>query len=49
MNTLYLAGSVPSVLIDLVILILPIPKIWGLHASLSRKFAIILILVLGYR
>ncbi|KAI1152742.1 hypothetical protein F4825DRAFT_461608 [Nemania diffusa] len=48
MNTLYLAGSVPSVLIDLVILILPIPKIWGLHASLSRKFAIILILVLGY-
>ncbi|KAI1751883.1 hypothetical protein F4782DRAFT_503490 [Xylaria castorea] len=48
MNTLYLASAVPSVLIDLVILILPIPKIWRLQASVSRKFAIILIFVLGY-
>lgn len=44
-----LTGSaVPSVVIDLIIVILPLPKLWHLNISKSRKAGLMLVFILGY-
>ncbi|KAJ2997562.1 hypothetical protein NUW58_g616 [Xylaria curta] len=47
-SQLYIGSAVPSVTIDLFILILPVPIIWRLHTSRSRKTGITAVFVLGY-
>ncbi|KAI1383545.1 uncharacterized protein F4822DRAFT_420937 [Hypoxylon trugodes] len=48
-NAVLLTGSaLPSVGIDLFILLLPMPKIWRLQMSLARKAGITLVFILGY-
>ncbi|KAI0398805.1 hypothetical protein F4802DRAFT_592000 [Xylaria palmicola] len=45
---LYLGNSVPSAIIDLAILLLPLPKLWVLQISIRRKLGLAIIFVLGY-
>ncbi|KAI8626980.1 hypothetical protein F5Y19DRAFT_477873 [Xylariaceae sp. FL1651] len=45
--TLCFAAAVPSVLIDFLILLLPLPKIRRLHISFLRKFGLSIVLMLG--
>jgi hypothetical protein len=45
---IYIGSAVPSVIIDLIILILPVPMLLHLQTSKARKAGIILIFVLGY-
>lgn len=47
-NALWLGSAVPSVVIDLVILLLPLPRIWGLQMSRAKKGGITLVFLLGY-
>ncbi|KAI1389500.1 uncharacterized protein F4822DRAFT_427848 [Hypoxylon trugodes] len=47
-NNLYLGSAIPSVSIDFIILILPLPKVWHLHTSPARKWGISLVFALGY-
>ncbi|KAI0022369.1 hypothetical protein F4780DRAFT_733979 [Xylariomycetidae sp. FL0641] len=45
---LFIGSAVPSVAIDLIILILPLPKVWRLQTSTSKRWAITAVFVLGY-
>ncbi|KAI1662206.1 hypothetical protein F4813DRAFT_396903 [Daldinia decipiens] len=47
-GALWIGSAVPSVLIDLFILVLPLPKIWGLQMSLAKRSGITLVFMLGY-
>lgn len=47
-SDLFIGSAVPSVIIDLFILILPLPRLWGLQTGLGRKIGIIAVFVLGY-
>jgi len=47
-TALWYGSAIPSVIIDLIILLLPLPKIWGLQTSRARKGGIIAIFLLGY-
>ncbi|OJJ67582.1 hypothetical protein ASPBRDRAFT_47637 [Aspergillus brasiliensis CBS 101740] len=47
-SALWLGSAIPSVIIDLIILLLPLPKIWTLQMTTSRKIAIIGVFVVGY-
>lgn len=47
-GALWIGSAVPSVLIDLIVLILPLPKIWGLQMSFAKKSGITLVFFLGY-
>ncbi|KAI1121037.1 hypothetical protein F5Y10DRAFT_282805 [Nemania abortiva] len=46
---LWIGSAVPSVAIDLFILFLLVPKIWGLEISFAKKSGITVVFVLGYR
>jgi hypothetical protein len=45
---LWLGSAIPSVVIDLIILLLPLPMIWSLKMSTARKSGITAIFVCGY-
>ncbi|GAP88685.1 putative cfem domain-containing protein [Rosellinia necatrix] len=45
---LWVGSAVPSVVIDLIILLLPMPKVWGLQMSGARKIGITVAFALGY-
>jgi hypothetical protein len=45
---LWLGSAIPSVVIDLIILMLPLPMIWTLKMSIARKSGITAIFVCGY-
>ncbi|KFA45570.1 hypothetical protein S40293_06569 [Stachybotrys chartarum IBT 40293] len=47
-NAVWIANGSTSVFIDLLILLLPLPKIWSLQMSNSRKSALSIIFALGY-
>lgn len=47
-SSLYIGSAVPSVAIDLIVLILPLPKIWSLHMDRSRKVGLIIVFTFGY-
>ncbi|KAI0392950.1 hypothetical protein F5Y17DRAFT_434405 [Xylariaceae sp. FL0594] len=45
---LWIGSAIPSVAIDLIILLLPMPKVWGLQMSGARKIGVTIAFVLGY-
>lgn len=45
---LYLGNAISSAIVDLFILILPMPKIWALQASTKRKLGLGVVLGFGY-
>lgn len=45
---LWIGSAVPSVVIDLIILTLPLPKIWGLQMNKKRKVGLTVVFLLGY-
>ncbi|KAI2890473.1 hypothetical protein CBS76997_6660 [Aspergillus niger] len=47
-SALWLGSAIPSVIIDLIILLLPVPKIWSLQMTTTRKLGIIGVFVIGY-
>lgn len=47
-RALWIGSAIPSVTIDLLILMLPLPKIWGLRTSLARKAGLLIVFILGY-
>ena len=47
-DALYIASAVPSVAIDLYILLLPLPIIWRLSMKLSRKILVAGVFLSGY-
>ncbi|KAI3342579.1 hypothetical protein F4824DRAFT_446776 [Ustulina deusta] len=47
-GALWVGSAIPSVIIDLIILLLPVPKIWGLEISLAKKSGITVVFALGY-
>lgn len=47
-SSIWIASVVPSVVIDLLILILPLPRIWTIKTSHSRKVGLTVVFVLGY-
>ncbi|KID64075.1 hypothetical protein MAN_07246, partial [Metarhizium hybridum] len=47
-SVLFMGSAIPSVVIDLAILLIPMPKIWGLKMTPWRKMAVIGIFTIGY-
>ncbi|KAI1771756.1 hypothetical protein F4818DRAFT_428963 [Hypoxylon cercidicola] len=47
-GALWLGSAIPSVVIDLIILLLPLPKIWFLQMSRARKSGITVVFMIGY-
>ncbi|KAK4215148.1 hypothetical protein QBC37DRAFT_282345 [Rhypophila decipiens] len=45
---MFIGSAVPSVFIDLVILLLPLPLLWHIKVSAAKKIGIIMIFILGY-
>jgi hypothetical protein len=48
-SSLFIGSAVPSVFIDLIILLLPMPVLWTIKTSKARKVGIIMIFLVGYR
>lgn len=46
--SVHIGSALSSVFIDLCILLLPLPKIWGLQMSIVRKGGLMLVFLLGY-
>lgn len=47
-SALWIGSAIPSVVIDLIILTLPLPKIWGLNMNKKRKMGLTFVFLLGY-
>ncbi len=47
-DTLWLGSVIPSVIIDLIILIMPLPMIWKLQMKLTKKILIMGVFMCGY-
>lgn len=47
-SSLWIGSAVPSVFIDLLILLLPLPKIWTLKISTTRRTGVTIVFILGY-
>ncbi|KAI1411805.1 hypothetical protein F5Y13DRAFT_200474 [Hypoxylon sp. FL1857] len=47
-TTLFLGSAIPSVVIDLIILLLPLPQIWGLRITRGKKAGLFVVFILGY-
>lgn len=45
----FLGTAIPSMIIDLFILILPLPMLWGLQATASRRLMVGFVFLCGYR
>ncbi|KAH9984909.1 hypothetical protein F4779DRAFT_612236 [Xylariaceae sp. FL0662B] len=45
----YIGSAVTSVMIDLMILLLPLPKIWRLQLKKAQKCGLLIVFLLGYR
>lgn len=48
LSTTWLGGTVPSVLIDFVLLVLPLPMIWGLRIRVGPKIGLVSVFFVGY-
>ncbi|ROV99191.1 hypothetical protein VPNG_08249 [Cytospora leucostoma] len=44
----WIGAAVPSVVIDIIILILPLPKLWHLKINTARKIGLMTVFILGY-
>ncbi|KAL2272459.1 hypothetical protein FJTKL_06558 [Diaporthe vaccinii] len=47
-SSIWIASVVPSVFIDLLILVLPLPRIWTIKTSNSRKIGLTVVFIIGY-
>ena len=47
-STLWLSGAIPSVIIDFLLLVLPLPMLWRLKMKMSRRILIMMVFVSGY-
>ncbi|KAK6829821.1 hypothetical protein PG995_004398 [Apiospora arundinis] len=47
-NALWIGSAIPSVAIDLVILLLPLPKIWTLQMNKAQRAGLMVVFALGY-
>ncbi|RYP11615.1 hypothetical protein DL765_007663 [Monosporascus sp. GIB2] len=45
---LFIGSAVPSVVIDLVILLMPLPKVWHLQTNATKKIGLTVVFALGY-
>ncbi|KFA74740.1 hypothetical protein S40288_08839 [Stachybotrys chartarum IBT 40288] len=45
---LWISGGVTAIFVDLIILLLPLPRIWRLQTSRPRRIGIMIIFLLGY-
>ncbi|KAH8590506.1 hypothetical protein B0O99DRAFT_464231, partial [Bisporella sp. PMI_857] len=43
----FMGNALPNILTDIAILSLPIPQVWGLHTSVSRKISLTIVFLLG--
>jgi hypothetical protein len=43
----YISGSTPNVITDVMILLLPLPYVWGLHAPLGQRLILVGMFMLG--
>lgn len=46
-KSFYVGGSVPNVITDLILVIMPLPYVWELHASLAQRIVLAAIFALG--
>jgi hypothetical protein len=46
---MWLSSAIPVVIIDLILLVLPLPMIWKLRIKRSRDFAVLGVFILCYR
>ncbi|CAJ2512712.1 Uu.00g008310.m01.CDS01 [Anthostomella pinea] len=46
--TWFLGTAIPSIVIDFLILIIPLPMLWGLQASASRRIMVGAVFICGY-
>ncbi|KNG49534.1 integral membrane protein [Stemphylium lycopersici] len=46
-KSIYLGGSVPNVILDLVIVMMPLPHVWRLHAPLAQRIVLAGMFALG--
>ena len=44
----YMGAAVPSIILDLILLCIPVPFLWRLHMGSSQKFALAVTFLLGY-
>ena len=44
----FVAAAVPNILLDLVLLVLPMPMLWRLHLTTPRKFGLVGVFIAGY-
>ncbi len=47
-DTVWLGSVIPSTIIDLIILIMPLPMIWKLQMKLTKKILVMGVFVCGY-
>lgn len=47
LGVVYISGSTPNVITDLMILLLPLPYVWGLHAPLGQRLILVGMFMLG--
>ena len=47
-NLTFLGATVPNIVIDFILLVLPIPMLWRLHVETSTKFALVGVFSAGY-
>ncbi|KAI1385654.1 uncharacterized protein F4822DRAFT_413816 [Hypoxylon trugodes] len=47
-SNIYIGASIPSVILDITILLLPVPRLWGLHTTRTRKVGLFVVFALGY-
>ncbi|KAH7393772.1 hypothetical protein DE146DRAFT_659974 [Phaeosphaeria sp. MPI-PUGE-AT-0046c] len=46
-RSIYLGGSVPNVILDMIVVFMPIPYVWSLHAPLGQRLVLAGMFVLG--
>jgi hypothetical protein len=44
----WLGSAIPSVIIDVIILVLPLPRLWKLNINMARKIVLVVTFILGY-
>ena len=44
----YMGSTVPSIVLDLILLVIPDPFLWRLHMGTSQKIALTVTFLLGY-
>ncbi|KAF2865698.1 hypothetical protein BDV95DRAFT_599405 [Massariosphaeria phaeospora] len=46
-KTLYVAAAIPNVLTDVLLILLPLPYVWRLHAPIAQRIVLVFVFLLG--